>query len=176
VPCWPDIWERMKDLLPLFGGLASVLAYLAVVTLLVWAPKLRKRWLRVASRIVGIAAVVPVAIMLPAVLLGLALASGNPPTETRIVHSTDGQEARLRYDGGFLGRDYTRVDLKTPDSCRHIAVFWHAGPSFLDDVKMDWLDNRHLRLTYHARSGDPQHCEQRAGEVTVVCTSLGWPY
>lgn len=176
MPCWPDIWERVKHLLPLLGGLASVLAYIALVTLLLWAPKLRKPWLRVASRILGVAAVVPVVIMLPAVVLGLALAMGNPPTKTHIVHSQDGQEARLSYDAGFLGRDYTEVALKRTGCCRHITVFWHAGPSSLDDVNIEWLDDRHLRLTYHARSGDPQHCEQRVGDVTIICTSLGWPY
>jgi hypothetical protein len=43
-------------------------------------------------------------------------------------------------------------------------------------VKVEWLDNRHLSLAYHARSGDQQHCEQRLGEITIVCKSLGWPY
>jgi hypothetical protein len=176
MPCWPDVWERTKHLLPLLGGLGAVLAYGAVVTLLLWAPTLRKRWLRIASRILGVAAVVPLAIGLPAIVFGLALATGNPPTKTRIVRSQDGQEARLSYDAGFLGRDYTEVALKRTADCRHIAVFWHAGPSSLDDMNIAWLDERHLSLTYHARPSDPQHCEQRVGEVTVVCTSLGWPY
>jgi hypothetical protein len=152
-----------------------VLAYIAIVTLLLWAPKLRKRWLRVASRILGVAAAALVVIVLPAVLLGLAMAMGKPPTKTRMVQSQDGQEARVSYDAGFLGRDHTAVALKRTGSCRHITVFWHAGPSSLNDVNIEWLDGRHLRLTYHARSGDPQHCEQRVGDVTIICTSLGWP-
>jgi hypothetical protein len=159
----------------MLGRIATLLAYIAAVTLLLWAPKLRKRWLRIVSRIVGVAALVPAAIGLPAILLGLALAMGNPPTATRVLYSPDGQEARLSYDAGFLGRDYTNITLKATGCCRHVPVFWHAGPSYLDDVNMKWQDNRHLRLTYHARSGDPQHCEQRVGEVTIVCISLGWP-
>ena len=173
--CWPEIWERTKHLLALFGGFVPILAYVALVVVLLWAPKLRKRWLRIGSRILGVVAVVPLAIMLPAVLFGLALAMGNPPTETRIVPSQDGQEARLSYNAGFLGRDYTEVALRHAGTCRHIAVFSHAGPSYFDDVKIEGVDNRHLRLTYHARPGDPQRCEQRVGEVTIVCTSLGWP-
>jgi hypothetical protein len=176
VPCWPDIWERVKHALPLLGEVASVVAYIALVSLLLWAPKLRKRWLRIASRILGVAAVVPVLVMLPAVILGLALATGNPPTETRVVRSLDGQEARVSYDAGFLGRDYTEVAVKLTDCCRHVTVFWHSGPSSVEDVNAEWLDNRHLRLTYHARSSDQQHCEQRLGDITIVCESLGWPY
>jgi hypothetical protein len=43
-------------------------------------------------------------------------------------------------------------------------------------VKIEWLDNRHLSLTYHARPGDKQHCEPQVGEISIACTSLGWPY
>jgi hypothetical protein len=175
VPCWPDIWERFKHLLPLIGGVASLLAYIAIVVLLLWAPKLRRRWQRVTSRLLGVAALVPLAVVLPPVFLGLLLASGNPPTATRIVLSPSGQEARLSYNAGFLGRDYTEVALKRPGSCGHAPVFWHAGPSSLDDTKIEWLDDHHLSLTYHARSGDRQHCEQRSGEVTVICASLAEP-
>ena len=176
MPCWPDIWERAKQLLPFLGLLASVIVYIALVALLLWAPKLRKRWLRIASRVLGVAAIIPGAVILPAFLFGLALASGNPATQIRTVISGDGQEARVRYDAGFLGRDYTAVDLKLTGCCRHTTVFWHGGPSTLDDVKIEWLDNRHLSLTYHARSSDQQHCEQRVREITIVCKSLGWPY
>lgn len=151
-----------------------MLAYVALIVLLLWAPKLRGRWLRTASRILGVAAVVPIAVILPGLLLGLALAMGNPPTQTRTAQSQDGQRATLSYDAGFLGRDFTEVSLKPTGSCRHTTVFWHGGPSFFDDVKMEWVDNRHLRLTYHSRSGDPQHCEQQVGETTIVCTSLEW--
>jgi hypothetical protein len=173
VPCWPDIWERT---LPLLGAVASVAAYIALVSLLLWAPKLRKRWMRITSRLLGVAAILPALIMLPAVFLGLALTMGNPPTESRIVRSPDGQEAKVSYDAGFLGRDYTKVALKPTGCCQHVTVFWHGGPSSLDDVNVEWLDNRHLRLRYHARSDDQQHCEQRVGDVTIVCESLGWPY
>jgi hypothetical protein len=143
--------------------------------LLLWAPNVRKRWMRIMSRILGVAAIVPGLIMLPAVFLGFLLAMGNPPTATRIVRSQDGQEAEVSYDAGFLGRDYTHVALKFTGCCRHVTAFWHGGPSSLDDVNVEWLDNRHLRLRYHVRSGDQQHCEQRVGDVTIVCESLGWP-
>jgi len=77
VPCWPDIWERIRHFLPLFSELAFVFAYIALVTLLLWAPKLRKRWLLVTSRVLGVAALVPGAIMLPVVFFGSCIGDGQ---------------------------------------------------------------------------------------------------
>ena len=174
MPCWPDIWQRAKDLLPLVALLASAIGYTALVVVLLWAPGLRKRWLLIGSRVLGVAAIIPITIVVPAVVFGLAVAMGGPPTETRIVRSQDGQEAKLLYDAGFLGRDYTEVALKTTGCCRHTTVFWHGGPGSVDDVEIEWLDNHHLQLTYHARYGDSQHCERQVGDITVVCKSAGW--
>src|SRR6266480_3396309 len=92
----------------------------------------------------------------------------------RIVRSQNGQEAKLSYSGGFLGRDYTEVTLKSPGCCRHVVIFLLAGSSWFDDVRIEWVDDHHLQLTYHARSSDQQHCEQRVGEINIVCTSLEW--
>jgi len=176
VPCWPDIWDHIKQELPRVGFLASAIGCVALVVLLLWAPKLRRRWLRIASRVLGVAAAVPLATLGPGFFLGLLLASGNPPTVSRTVLSQNGQEARVSYNAGFRGRDYTEVALKSPSCCRHTRVFWHGGPSSLEDVQIDWVDNEHLHLKYHARPTDPVHCEQKDGKVTIVCTSLGWPY
>jgi hypothetical protein len=85
MPCWPDIGERVKSFLPMLAVLSSVLAYLAVVVFLLWAPKIRKRWLLITTRILGAAGAVPVAIALPPLFLGLLFASGNPPPRTRLV-------------------------------------------------------------------------------------------
>jgi len=175
VPCWPDVWNHIKLELPQVAFFASAIGYLALVVLLLWAPKLRRRWLRITSRVLGVVATVPLIVLGPAFLLGLMLASGNPPTVNRTVRSQSGQEARVSYNAGFLGRDYTEVTLKSPSCCRHTRIFWHAGPSFSEDVKVDWVDSQHLHLTYHARSTDPIHCEQRYGEITIECTNLGWP-
>ncbi len=176
MPCLPNIWERIGDELPRIGMLASVIGYIALVVVLIWAPKLHRRWLRITSRVLGAAAAIPIVIMGPALALGLLFASGDPPTVTRTVRSQDGQEARVSYDAGFLGRDYTEVALKAPCCCPHTTVFRHDGPSSIDDVQVEWVDTRHLHLTYHARSSDYVQCEPRFGEVTIVCTSLGWPY
>jgi hypothetical protein len=174
MPCWPDIWERVKAISPLLGGLALLLVYFATVVLLLWAPKVRTRPLRIASRILGATGAVPMVIVLPAILFGFALTVGNSPAESRVLESLDGQQAMLSYDAGFLGRDYTKVSLKDSGCCRHTTVFWHFGPSALSDPKLEWPDNHHLRITYHARPDDPQECEKQVGQVTIVCTSVPW--
>ncbi len=170
MPCWPDVWRRITHSLPTVRDLGFALGYVGLVALLLWAPRVRKPWLRIASRILGAASLVPVAILLPALALGFMLRAGDPPTQVRTVRSTDGQEATLRYDAGFLGRDYTEVTLKRSGCCQHDPVFWHAGPSWFDDVQIEWLDNRHLHLTYHARRGDAQHCQERVGDTNILCS------
>jgi hypothetical protein len=159
----------------MLGVLSTLLAYVAVVVFLLWAPKVRKRWLLITSRILGAAGVVPLAIALPHIFLALLFTNGNPPTRARSVWSQDGQEARLSYDAGFLGRDYTEIALKRTGCCRHTVIFSHSGPSWFDDPKVEWVDNHHLRLTYHSRPDDPQHCEHQFGDVAVDCISMPWP-
>jgi hypothetical protein len=171
VPCWPDLLQRIKG----FLWIIPVVAYIALVAVLFWAPKLSKRWMRITSRILGAVGVVPLVIVLPAFLFALLLVSGNPPAKTLTVRSPDGYEATLAYNAGFLGRDHTEVTLKRPGCCRHTVIFWHAGPSWFNDMKIKWVDNRHLHLTYHVRRGDPQHCENQVADVTIICTSLLWP-
>jgi len=175
VPCWPELWDGFKRALPTFELVGSVIAYVALVTLLLWAPRVRKRWQLVTARVLGAVSVVPLAAVLPALLFGALLASGSPPTKSRMVRSPDGQEAKLTYYGGFLGRDYTEVTVQRTGCCRHLAVFSHAGPSWFDDPNVEWLDDQHLRISYHARPADPQHCESQIGDVRIVCLSHPWP-
>jgi len=175
VPCWPDLWQHFKNLLPLMGVIASIVLYTALSCLLLWAPRLRTRWKRITSRVLGVVCLAPLVVALPAIVLGLALGSSGPSARTRTVRSSNGREARLRYEAGFLGRDYTEITLKRPGCCRHTVVFWHQGPSWFDDAKIDWLDNQHLRISYHTRSDDPQHCDQQLDDITIACTSMPFP-
>lgn len=175
MPCWPDLWEHIKRLLPEIGLAAGLLAYIALVVFLLWAPKIRQRWVRITLRIFGAAAIIPLIAFLPALLFGVLLASGNPPPQIQTIQSANGQQARLRYQAGFLGRDNTEVSIRHSGCCRHTSVFWHAGPSDFDDPKIEWIDNHHLHITYHTRQGDPQHCEKQSGDISIVCTALPWP-
>jgi len=169
VPCWPDLWLRLKNLLPLLAIVIGILLYIALAVLLIWAPRLRTRWKIVTSRVLGVVFLAPLAVGLPAILFGLALGNSGPPPQMRTVLSARGDEARLSYEAGFLGRDYTEVTLKGPACCQHIVVFWHQGPSWFDDPKLEWLDNQHLQISYHSRPNDPQHCDQRLRDITIVC-------
>lgn len=175
MPCWPEVWEHAKALLPV-AAVVSVFPVIAVIiAVLFWAPRIEQRWLRISSRILGAALLVPFLMMLTLAMFGFMITGGNPPTESRTVKSNDGAEATLNYDGGFLGRDYTFVTLKRRAECRHVQVFWLAGPSSFDDAKLEWLDNQHLRISYHARPGDRQHCESQLGEIKISCSSQPWP-
>jgi len=169
VPCWPDLWLHLRNLLPLFATALGVLLYIALAILLVWAPRLRTRWKLITSRVLGVICLAPLVIALPAILLGLALGNSGPPAQTKTVRSAGGEEARLSYEAGFLGRDYTEVTLKRPACCRHTVVFWHQGPSWFDDPKLEWLDNQHLQISYHSRPDDPQHCDEHLRDITIVC-------
>jgi hypothetical protein len=93
----------------------------------------------------------------------------RPPAQMRTVRSAGGDEVRLSYEAGFFGRDYTEVTLKGPTCCQHTVVFWHQGPSWFDDPKLEWLDNQHLQISYHSRPDDPQHCDQHLRDITIVC-------
>ena len=128
----------------------------------------------ITSRVLGAAAVIPGVIALPTVLFGLMLISGDPPPQTRTIQSPTGQQAHLIYQAGYLGRDHTEVRLKHTGCCRHEIVFWHAGPSGFADPKIEWLDNRSLRITYHARPDDPQHCKKQVKDIVITCVAKPW--
>jgi len=172
VPCWPDLWLHFKNLVPLMGTTVAIILYIVFSIFLISAPRLHTRWKIVTSRALGVVCLAPLVIALPAIVFGVALGSSGPPAQTRTVRSSDGQEARLSYQAGFLGRDYTEITLKRAGCCRHTVVFWHQGPSWFDDPKMDWLDNRHLQISYHSRPVDPQHCDQQQGDISIVCKPI----
>jgi hypothetical protein len=169
--CWPDVWEHLRRELPLIEVWTSLSAYLALVGLLLWAPKLKKQWMKITSRVLGFVGIAP----LPLLLFGFMLGTGNPPPQKHTVKSLNGAEATLNYEAGFLGRDFTEVLLKENDCCRHRQVFWYAGPGYFDSTQMQWTDNNHLQISYHARPSDPVHCEQISEKIVITCTRLQWP-
>ncbi len=169
--CWPDVWEHMKRELPLIEVWVSLFAYLMLVGLLLWAPKLKKPWMKITSRLLGFVAIAP----LPLLIFGIMLGSGSPPMQNRMVKSLNGAEATLNYEAGFLGRDFTEVLLKKNGCCRHRQIFWYAGPGYFDSTQMQWIDNNHLQISHHARISDPVHCEQISENIVITCTRLQWP-
>jgi hypothetical protein len=172
MPCWPDLWEHIRRALPSLGILALLLAYVGLIVLLLWAPRIRKLWLRILSRILGIVAATPLVVAIPALFLALMLALGDPPAKIRQVVSTDGQIATLKYNAGFLGRDSTEIILKQSDCCHHAVVFRHHGPSSFEDTKIKWIDNSHLEITYHTRPDDQRQCVDHINKTQIVCIAL----
>jgi hypothetical protein len=177
MPCWPEVWDHLKDGSQLVWGLAArfvvpLLLYVGLVVLLLWAPWVRSRKLQVAARVLGAVATLPLLMIVLASFFGFLLATGNPPAVSRMFDFVDGQQAKLSYNAGFLGRDYTEVTLKQPGCCRHVRVFWHRGPTSLDLTKVRWIDSRHLQIRYYARAGDPEFCEPQVRQVSITCLAF----
>ena len=143
---------------------------------LLWAPLIKRPWLRNTSRILGLLALTPAGLVFMAQLMTGGLPGQGVPAKKRVIQSADGQVATLIYQAGFLGRDITEVTLKRNGCCEHVGVFWHAGPSDVDDPKIDWLDNRHLRIVYHTRISDADRCEAHLADITIVCKAESWAW
>jgi hypothetical protein len=163
----------MQRVLPFWGG---AVAYVAFVAFLLWAPAIHRRSLRNASRLLGVLGLIPGGLFILALLMTGGLPGQGVPEETRTIQSADGQVATLIYQAGFLGRDQTEVKLKRAGCCRHITVFWHFGSSAFDDPKVDWQDSHHLRIVYHARAGDDDHCESHIADIAIVCKAESWDW
>jgi hypothetical protein len=175
MPCWADVWQHLRDDAPLISMLLALFVYGSVVALLLWAPRVPGKRLRLTCRIVGIAGLLPLLVLLPPMLFGLFLASGDPPVRTRVIASPTQEQATLVYHAGFLGRDYTEVKLKQPGCCQHTRVFSHSGPSEFTDPQVEWVGANHLRIRYHTRPGDPQFCAGELGRIHIDCEAVRWP-
>jgi|SRR5580700_5788033 hypothetical protein len=113
MPCWPDLWGRIL-------GLAVPGLVLVVIVLLLWAPAIKLRWLRILLRTVGGAATL---FVLVAASIGLLL-SGYPKPEYLILDSpTELNRATLIYESGFLGRDFSSVELTNKGFCKQFTAY-----------------------------------------------------
>ena len=163
MPCWPDLWSRILGL----RWMAWPALVFAVIALLIWAPAVRWRWLRIMLRLIdGAAAFCVLAIL----SLGLMLNLGNPKLQYRTVASPNGShDAELTYQAGFLGRDFSIVEITKKGCCQHFRAYTYAGPSDLDSTTVIWVDDSHLRIKYTLDPDRNQHCESHVTDVTVIC-------
>jgi hypothetical protein len=76
------------------------------------------------------------------------------------------------YASGFLGRDFSSVELTKKGFCKHFTAYKYDGPSDLTGTTLIWLDDSHLQIQYHADPSRYQHCETRAADITITCTPL----
>src|SRR5712671_3385456 len=111
MPCWPDLWSRIIGL----RWLADPILVLVVIALMLWAPAIGRRWLRILLRSVGGAAAFFVLVI---VSFGLLLNSGDPKPQYRTLKSPNGlHQATLMYSAGFLGRDFSSIQLINDECC-----------------------------------------------------------
>jgi glucan phosphoethanolaminetransferase (alkaline phosphatase superfamily) len=106
MPCWPDLWNEILRLRFLIG----VLFALVLLIFMLWAPRIKWRWLRISLRVVaGVAAI----LIVPVAGLALLFVATDAKPEYRTVNSPTGlHQATLMYHAGFLGRDFPKSESK----------------------------------------------------------------
>lgn len=108
--------------------------------------------------------------ILMAMAFGALLGSGNPKPEYRQIISPNGTHtATLKYAAGFLGRDFTSVEITNRGCCEHFRAYEYSGPGYFGDTKVKWLDDSHLEIVYFVDPARSQECETRVADVTVTC-------
>ncbi len=174
-PCWADVRESIVHFPWQFWGWIIVPPLLA--GFLLWAPGISRLWLRNTIRFVGGMLAACYAVMgLPMLIFGSMLATGDPAPQYQTLTSPKGTyEARLMYQGGFLGRDFSAATIKTKDCCRRQTVFEYAGPSYMKTMHMRWLDDTHLQITYSADADRYQTCREHLGALLIECVRVSWP-
>jgi hypothetical protein len=170
MPCWPDVWNVFLTLKWFVDGVAL---FVAALVLLLWAPGVKSRGLRISLRIVG---GIIGSITIVVVAFGILLDSNDPGPQYRTLRSPDGgHTATLMYDSGFLGRDFSSVKLTRGTCCKHFTVYEYAGPSDITGTTVTWIDSSHLQITYYSDPDRNQHCEARVADVTIICKPLEPP-
>lgn len=101
----------------------------------------------------------------------MAACSSSRP---RILISPDGKHiAEYEYNAGFLGRDFTSVDVRGKWSIFPSEAYRYSGPSDWSGTQVLWLDDRHLQIRYvEDRQGRLQHCYNEAAGITVQCLAM----
>jgi hypothetical protein len=166
MPCWPDLWNSVFA----FRWPAGPALVVVLIALFLWVPNIKWRWLRVLLRVTGGAAAV-FAIFF--VSFALLLNSGNTKPERRTTKSPSGlHQATVRYEAGFLGRDFSRVELTKAGSCKHFIAYEYEGPSDLTRTTVAWVDDWHLQIQYYADHERRQRCETRVADVVITCRPI----
>ena len=168
MPCWPDIWSAIWE----FRWRAFVYFPVILAGLAIWAPRLRRRWLRYTVRALGICMAIPAVSL---ALMALVFETTALPPQYKTAASPNGvYQARLEYDAGFLGRDYSEVTVSKYGCCRHLPALNLQGPSSMDSIQMKWPDDHHLRIFYvYMGSGyGSATCHPNVDGVKVTCIPL----
>lgn len=168
MPCWPDLW---REILGLWRFYLLALIFVAIA-LMLWAPRIKWFWVRVALRMLGGAA----GLFLSAVIFFVAMMAANDPKpDYRAVASPSGShQAILKYQSGWLAMDFTQVKLTDKGCCQHFTVFEYSGASDTSDVMLHWIDDSHLQIRYYSDPREYQRCVTSMKDVSVTCVPLPW--
>jgi hypothetical protein len=167
----PQFTENVIAAIPKAKNVGIAILFL-VVTVFLLAYRIRRNWLRITLRVVGVFLVVPT--VLSCLIAGCSLADTNRP---RVVISPDGSRvADYTYEAGFLGRDFSGVTVRLSKSIHPEEAYFYFGPSEWEGTTVRWLDNRNLEIGYHPdRDGRTQQCNPQAAGVEIHCKILSHP-
>jgi hypothetical protein len=159
---------------PILWAIGETLTLLATAALLVWAPGVRWRWARILLRtiagLIGGYIVLILGYFIVALGFGVLLASSAPAPEYRQIPSPSGvRTATLTYSAGFLGRDFTSVEISNRGDRERFTAYEYAGPSDVNETTLTWRDDSHLEIGYYADPNRAQRCEAQVANVAVTC-------
>jgi hypothetical protein len=165
MPCWVvDLWRAIA------WWLAGPIPILIVIVLMLWAPRVKRRWLKMLLRIGGGLAA---SFLVVVIGFGILLTWGDPKPQYQTISSPNGlHRATLMYQAGFLGRDDSMVEITAKNSCKRFTAYVYEGPSSMTSTAVTWVDDSHLQISYHLDRDRYQHCEAQVADVSVACTPL----
>lgn len=147
----------------------GVLAFLfCSAGLLIWAPRMRKGWRRVAVRAIG------------SVLLGLTVIASilvaffgslDPPRQHTWVRSKTGKRVALLSHSELRDGAATQLTVKGDWFWRRYVAYdyYGDGDDFIGTTSVRWVDDQHLAITYALDPSGVQQCHPQAGDVEVIC-------
>jgi hypothetical protein len=150
--------------------LAGPIPILVVIVLMLWAPRVKREWLKTLLRIGGGLAASFLVVLIG---VGALLTWGEPKPQYQTTSSPNGlHQATLIYQAGFLGRDVSEVEITTKNSCKRFSAYVYDGPSDLASTTVKWVDDSHLQIKYRIDRHRYQHCEAQVADVSVSCVPV----
>ena len=166
MPCWVvDLWRAIA------WWLVGPIPIVIVIVLMLWAPFVKRGWLKILLRVSGGLASAFVVVV---VGFGLLISLGDPKPQYQISDSPNGlHRATLAYQAGFLGRDFSTVEVTTKNKCERHKAYVYEGPSDVTRTTVAWVDDSHLLIKYHPdHENRYQHCETQVADVIVACVPV----
>jgi hypothetical protein len=145
--------------------------------LLIWAPRMSKRWRRKAARTLGIV-LLGLLTILSIPLLSVAAIAGDPPRQHIGFASATGSRAALLSHSSFRDGAATQITVKGNSCCRrYIAYNYYGdGDDYRGATSVRWLDDHHLAIRYARDPSGVQECHSQVGDVMILCDPQPDPF